>query len=66
MPEILEKESASYICVSPKMLALGTHSGTVHLLDLNGNEVRPGSVQCEQPQDDTSGTQGLNSLKAFR
>ena len=38
--EILEKDPASCLCVSDKILALGTHDGTVHVLDINGNEVR--------------------------
>ncbi len=33
------KNAATCLCVSDKILALGTHSGTVHVLDYNGNEV---------------------------
>jgi hypothetical protein len=37
--DLLGKDSATCLCVSDKILALGTHSGTVHVLDYNGNEV---------------------------
>eukprot|EP00854_Cymbomonas_tetramitiformis_P000567 gene567-967_t len=40
VPEILANDAASCLCVSPKILALGTHNGNVHLLDFNGNEVK--------------------------
>jgi hypothetical protein len=39
VPSILKNDSSSCLCVSDKILALGTHDGHVHLLDLNGNEV---------------------------
>jgi hypothetical protein len=39
--ELLGKNAATCLCVSDKILALGTHSGTVHVLDYSGNEVRP-------------------------
>lgn len=39
--DLLKKNAATCLCVSDKILALGTHSGTVHVLDYNGNEVRP-------------------------
>jgi hypothetical protein len=29
LPDILKDDSASYLCVSDKLLALGTHSGRV-------------------------------------
>ena len=38
--EVLEKAAASCLCVSEKILALGTHDGNVHILDVGGNEVR--------------------------
>lgn len=37
--ELLGRNAATCLCVSDKILALGTHSGTVHVLDYNGNEV---------------------------
>lgn len=37
--EILAGNAASCLCVSDKLLALGTHDGTLHVLDINGNEV---------------------------
>ena len=38
--EILENDPASCLCVSDKILALGTHDGSIHVLDVSGNEVR--------------------------
>lgn len=38
--DILEKDPASCLCVSDKILALGTHDGTLHILDIHGNEVK--------------------------
>ena len=43
MAQLLAKNAASCLCVSDKVLALGTHDGTVHVLDYSGNEVS-GSV----------------------
>lgn len=37
--DILDTVAASWLCVSDKILALGTHNGTLHILDVNGNEV---------------------------
>ena len=42
--DLLGRNAATCLCVSDKILALGTHSGTVHVLDYNGNEVRRGAV----------------------
>ncbi len=37
--DLLLETEAACLCVSEKMLALGTRDGTVHLLDYDGNEV---------------------------
>ena len=37
---ILARDEASCLCVSDKMLLLGTHNGSVHLLSCAGDEVR--------------------------
>ena len=39
MTELLGKNAATCLCVSDKILALGTSSGKVHILDYSGNEV---------------------------
>ena len=39
VPELLQRDAAACMCVSDKLLALGTKGGKVHLLDFNGNEV---------------------------
>jgi len=36
--DILRQDAASCLCVSDKLLALGTHDGTIHVLDFAGNE----------------------------
>ena len=36
---VLNRESATCLCVSDKLLALGTQSGAVYLLDYEGNKV---------------------------
>ncbi|OCF38071.1 vacuolar protein sorting 41 [Kwoniella heveanensis BCC8398] len=51
VPEILAKDSASTIAVSPRVVALGTHNGMVHVLTYEGakvNSFRPhaASVTC--------------------
>ena len=38
--ELLGKNAATCLCVSDKILALGTHTGIVHVLDYSGNEAR--------------------------
>ena len=39
VPCILGKQAATRLCVSDKILALGTQNGTVHVMDYDGNEV---------------------------
>jgi hypothetical protein len=38
--KILKEDAASCLSVHDKFLTLGTRSGAVHMLDLNGNEIR--------------------------
>lgn len=38
---ILQDTSATCLCLSEKVLALGTSSGNIHILDYSGNEVSP-------------------------
>lgn len=37
---ILQDASATCLCLSEKVLALGTSAGNIHILDYSGNEVR--------------------------
>lgn len=39
IPSLLASDTASCIAVSERMIALGTHGGTVHILDFLGNQV---------------------------
>ncbi|GAB4813865.1 hypothetical protein N2152v2_000911, partial [Parachlorella kessleri] len=40
LPTLLRTREATRLCVSDKILALGTTTGSVHLLDYSGNEVK--------------------------
>jgi hypothetical protein len=39
IPSLLPTDAASCIAVAERMIALGTHGGTVHILDFLGNQV---------------------------
>jgi vacuolar protein sorting-associated protein 41 len=39
LPSVLSNDMASAIAVAERMIALGTHDGTVHILDFQGNQV---------------------------
>lgn len=39
VPSLLSNDAASCIAVAARMIALGTHDGTVHILDFLGNQV---------------------------
>ncbi|EYU36117.1 hypothetical protein ABFS82_14G237400 [Erythranthe guttata] len=40
VPTLLQTDAASCIAVAERMIALGTHSGSVHILDFLGNQVK--------------------------
>lgn len=40
VPSLLSSDSASCVAVAERMIALGTHAGSVHILDFLGNQVR--------------------------
>ncbi|KAJ3880126.1 hypothetical protein F5051DRAFT_175299 [Lentinula edodes] len=40
LPALLKKDSASALAISNKFMALGTHAGIVHLVDLNGGRIK--------------------------
>ncbi|CAK5276303.1 unnamed protein product [Mycena citricolor] len=40
LPDLLKKDTASTMCVSKSLMALGTHAGIVHVLDLGGNRLK--------------------------
>nr|XP_019044083.1 vacuolar protein sorting 41 [Kwoniella bestiolae CBS 10118]OCF23013.1 vacuolar protein sorting 41 [Kwoniella bestiolae CBS 10118] len=57
IPEILAKDSASTIAVSPRVIALGTHNGMVHVFTYEGakvNSFRPhaAGVTCLKMDED--------------
>ncbi|KAL8525316.1 hypothetical protein ACS0TY_014805 [Phlomoides rotata] len=40
VPSLLQSDAASCIAVAERMVALGTHGGSVHILDFLGNQVK--------------------------
>lgn len=40
VPSLLSGDAASCIAVAERMIALGTHGGSVHILDFLGNQVK--------------------------
>lgn len=40
VPSLLSNDAASCITIGERMIALGTHDGTVHILDYQGNQVK--------------------------
>ncbi|KAF8887029.1 vacuolar assembling protein VPS41 [Gymnopilus junonius] len=40
IPDLFKKDSASALCVSNKIMALGTHAGIIHILDLSGKRIK--------------------------
>ncbi|KAG6812138.1 hypothetical protein H0H92_004137 [Tricholoma furcatifolium] len=40
IPDLLKKDSASALVVANKLMALGTHAGIVHILDLDGKRIK--------------------------
>ncbi|KAI9080167.1 hypothetical protein K1719_037845 [Acacia pycnantha] len=40
IPSLLASDAASCVAVAERMIAIGTHSGTVHILDFLGNQVK--------------------------
>ncbi|KAF4619821.1 hypothetical protein D9613_004777 [Agrocybe pediades] len=40
IPDLFKKDSASALAVSNKIMALGTHAGIIHILDLSGNRIK--------------------------
>ncbi|KAH9700264.1 vacuolar protein sorting-associated protein 41-like [Citrus sinensis] len=40
LPSLLANDAASCVAVAERMIALGTHAGTVHILDFLGNQVK--------------------------
>lgn len=39
VPSLIQNDAASCIAIAERMIALGTHAGTVHILDFLGNQV---------------------------
>ncbi|KAG6474149.1 hypothetical protein ZIOFF_068073 [Zingiber officinale] len=51
VPSLLSNDAAASIAVAERMIALGTHDGTVHILDFQGNQVpKLGNLQDSPPE----------------
>ncbi len=50
VPELLSSTSVTCLCLSDKILALGTEGGRVHVLDYEGNEVSHPWHPCKYAQ----------------
>ncbi|XP_062184439.1 vacuolar protein sorting-associated protein 41 homolog isoform X1 [Phragmites australis] len=50
-PAILSTDAAAAIAVADRMVALGTHNGTLHILDFQGNQVKEISVHTATIND---------------
>lgn len=46
VPTLLQSDAASCIAVAERMIALGTHGGSIHILDFLGNQVSLVLVFC--------------------
>ncbi|KAK7262225.1 hypothetical protein RJT34_29788 [Clitoria ternatea] len=51
IPSLLSTDAASCIAVAERMIALGTHGGTVHILDFLGNQVKEFSAHAAAVND---------------
>ncbi|XP_028776127.1 vacuolar protein sorting-associated protein 41 homolog [Neltuma alba] len=51
IPSLLASDAASCIAVAERMIALGTHAGTVHILDFLGNQVKEFSAHAAVVND---------------
>ncbi|KAK7061202.1 vacuolar assembling protein [Favolaschia claudopus] len=40
LPDLLKKDSASALCIAKSLMAMGTHGGMLHILDLAGHRVK--------------------------
>ncbi|KAF8396489.1 hypothetical protein HHK36_018112 [Tetracentron sinense] len=51
IPSLLSSDAASCIAVAERLIALGTHDGTVHILDFLGNQVKEFSAHTATVND---------------
>ncbi|KAH1220626.1 Vacuolar protein sorting-associated protein 41 [Glycine max] len=58
IPSLLASDAASCIAVAERMIALGTHGGTVHILDFLGNQVKEFSAHASVVNDLSFDTEG--------
>ncbi|XP_044482383.1 vacuolar protein sorting-associated protein 41 homolog [Mangifera indica] len=51
IPSLIPNDAASCIAIAERMIALGTHAGTVHILDFLGNQVKEFSAHSAVVND---------------
>ncbi|XP_044504927.1 vacuolar protein sorting-associated protein 41 homolog [Mangifera indica] len=51
IPSLIQNDAASCIAIAERMIALGTHAGTVHILDFLGNQVKEFSAHTAVVND---------------
>lgn len=51
LPSLLSTDAAASIAIAERMIALGTHDGTVHILDFQGNQVKEFSAHTATVND---------------
>ncbi|CAL5212206.1 unnamed protein product [Lathyrus oleraceus] len=51
VPSLLATDAASCVAVAERMIALGTHAGTIHILDFLGNQVKEFSAHASVVND---------------
>ncbi|XP_031262566.1 vacuolar protein sorting-associated protein 41 homolog [Pistacia vera] len=51
VPSLIQNDAASCIAIAERMIALGTHAGTVHILDFLGNQVKEFSAHTAVVND---------------
>ncbi|XP_073011981.1 vacuolar protein sorting-associated protein 41 homolog [Typha latifolia] len=58
VPTLLSNDAAASIAVAERMIALGTHDGTVHILDFQGNQVKEFAAHTATVNDLSFDTEG--------
>lgn len=58
IPALLTNDAASCVAVAERMIALGTHGGTVHILDFLGNQVKEFAAHTAAVNDLSFDTEG--------
>lgn len=58
IPTVLSNDAASCIAVAERMIALGTHDGTIHIIDFLGNQIKEFRAHTATVNDLSFDTEG--------